>query len=233
MGFVQVAVRRNGLHAVRGWCLNQLEICPGKDSALCGNKLEGESWFSWTVLRYTVQQLVDLAQDKPFVTLESFPLPMVLDFVNQTKSTLILHTRSFANWVCSSIVLERKRDGAVCVPFLNECIGIWLGYVDYAAEQREGEVVFSYDEWFKSREYRQYIARKLGVVCDGEPYRRVHGMEYSSFDGNKLDGKADEMFVLNRYKSMQEDPDFQEAFRIRERYEKNGDFPRFVNVQPQ
>lgn len=207
--YIQVAMRRNGLHAVRGWLLNQLQICPGVAFDRSGNSLERESWFSWSIERYSVDDVLQLAGSQPFITLESFPLSYVLDVVERagTDTTLIMHVRSLENWLASSLTLLRNRDGDSNMQLHRECVRIWADYVDYGKDLRPGLVFFFYDEWVKYKEYRQYVARKLGVHDSGRPYRRVHGIEYSSFDGQQFDGRADRMDVLHRGVDMMKDPE--------------------------
>lgn len=129
---VQLGVRRNGLHAIRGWRLNKLKICPGLVMDQTGYSYEGDSWFSWTIRRYSEEELVGAAADKPYVTLESVPLQIALQVVDRLGAILILHLRSLPNWLASSIVLGRNRDGNTNIPLHLECIAIWQQYCCYA-----------------------------------------------------------------------------------------------------
>lgn len=70
-------------------------------------------------------------------------------------------------------------------------------------------MIIWYDRWVKDFDYRKQIAKQLGVEDDGEPYRVVRGQEYSSFNGNRYDGKADQMDLLGRYALLEGDEKYQ------------------------
>lgn len=201
-------MRRNGLHAIRGWCLNQLQLCPGHTLNESSQDLEGNSWFAWTVHRYTLDNIVACAGDAPFVTLESIPLPLALQVKDALQAQLVLHVRSLENWLASSLTITRRRDGETNMPLHRECVGIWKTYAKHPA-------AFSYDAWVINAGYRRFIAENLGATgYDGAAYQRVHGIEYSSFDGNAYDGRANKMDLLHRSNSLHDDPEFRELLNL-------------------
>lgn len=209
--YVQAAIRRNGLHAVRGWCLNQLRLCPGIQMDKSGLEYEGSSWFSWTIRPYAMKEVLAASKIYAFITLESAPLDFVLDYATRTNSTAIVHVRSLENWLASSIKLVKDRDGRIDVGMHEYCILAWRAYERLL--RRGGRILprvvaFRYDRWVVDAVYRKRTARQLGVDCDGSPYQRVHGVEHSSFDGDRYDGAAERMDVLNRADLMRSDPDF-------------------------
>lgn len=219
--YVQLAMRRNGLHAVRGWCLNQLGLCPGTTMDRSGYELEGQSWFSWTIKHYRIDEVVDAAGSEPFVTLESFPYNLAVKVAKHCGATIVFHVRSFENWLASSIQIERARDGSISEPMLEECIRTWVDYThQFKSLTPVGQVRFLYDEWVASTPVRRAVASRLGVdAYDGSPYQRVHGIEYSSFDGSTYDGRASEMDTLCRYKRLKSDPLFQRFVKFKTQVE--------------
>lgn len=181
-----------------------------------GNDLEGDSWFAWTIKRYTPGEIVALAEESPFITLESIPLDDALWIVERLHARLILHVRSLKNWLASSLRISRDRDGETNMPLHRECVETWKAY-DRAFRGLHAPFLtaFRYDTWTSDATYRKYVANRLGVSdYDGSPYQRVHGIEYSSFDGNAYDGRASEMDLLHRDKCLQDDPEFQELLKL-------------------
>lgn len=211
MKYVQAAVRRNGLHAIRGWCLDVLNICPGYTTETGGTERGGINWFASTVKRRTLDEVLEASADEPFVTLESQELPFVLKFAKRSGRHLILHYRSLTNWLASSIRLTKDRDGDANLQMHRECIMIWQSYLRAVNGLRlpATAVWIDYDRWHSSSKYRITLAQHMLVDhYDGHPYVRVHGPEYSSFDGRAYDGRANRMDVRHRERQMKYDEDY-------------------------
>ncbi|MDJ0594193.1 MAG: hypothetical protein QNJ72_30160 [Pleurocapsa sp. MO_226.B13] len=78
-------------------------------------------------------------------------------------------------------------------------------------------IFISYNRWFLDSKYRQSIAEQLGFITDGETYNKVPKQGGgSTFDGLKLDGKAQDLKVLERWQSMMDHPLFQKILQDRE-----------------
>lgn len=75
-----------------------------------------------------------------------------------------------------------------------------------------------YDEFFKSREYRKEICNKIGGDYSEANLNTVSmAGNYSTFDGEKFQGKAQQMNVLERYKEWK--PEHQKYLNILKEHE--------------
>jgi len=73
----------------------------------------------------------------------------------------------------------------------------FLGMTDYM----KGSVSVYYDEFFVSGEYRKNICDKLGGIYNEKMLNHIPQIgDYSTFDGNEFQERAQEMKVLERYK---------------------------------
>lgn len=77
-----------------------------------------------------------------------------------------------------------------------------------------------YNKWFTSIEYRQQICSDLGYTFT-DNYLNTMPYVASSFDGMKMDGKAQQMDVLRRYKEFLGDTIYQQECRDEEIYTLN------------
>jgi hypothetical protein len=74
----------------------------------------------------------------------------------------------------------------------------------------------SFYEWFASPVYRIALARQFGVAISGEAFQSVPSIGGgSSFDGIRLDGCAQKMRVLERWKVCWGDPEYRTIFNDR------------------
>src|SRR3954447_9859554 len=65
---------------------------------------------------------------------------------------------------------------------------------------RQERLMLSYNEWVRSRAYRQRVAEALGLEFDDRAAHKVPAAAGgSSFDGTAYDGRAEQMPVLNRW----------------------------------
>lgn len=95
--------------------------------------------------------------------------------------------------------------------FLNHQLNIWL----FMATEFIGNTnTFSsfiktyYDEFFLSREYRKNICDKVGGTYNESKLNKVtRAGKYSTFDGEKFQGRAQQMNVLERYKEWKPEHD--------------------------
>jgi hypothetical protein len=91
-------------------------------------------------------------------------------------------------------------------------------FIDHARtflRERDGDrlVCVSYNEWFSDEAYRASIQRRLGIEPQEVERDTVTGHGGgSSFQKRSMDGRASEMDVLARWRSMENDPAFRELF---------------------
>jgi hypothetical protein len=103
----------------------------------------------------------------------------------------------------ASIVLKRKSSG------------------NSGMDESLNDFIFiNYNKWFLDDKYRQSIAKKLGFITDGKNYERVpKAGGGSTFEGLSLDGKAENLKVLERWKSMKDHPLYQKIKSDKELHE--------------
>jgi len=102
-------------------------------------------------------------------------------------------------------------DIATCVEIYKQYAELFLS----ADRQKELNVICAnYNEWFLSSDYRIELARQLGVTLDGGPFQGVPSVGGgSSFDGTSMDGRGQEMKVLERWKVCRDDPTYRAIFK--------------------
>jgi len=134
------------------------------------------------------------------------------------KPDMILIIRSFHNWVASCLKYARsmKIRGSIWVePFSETNIGVYIEHCNHAIK---GTVPFIlYDEWFASKKYRKETAESLGFHFTDAAINQLSPWGAgSSWDGGKYLKNASEMDVLNRYKQMEDDEEYQQVIQNNE-----------------
>ena len=134
------------------------------------------------------------------------------------KSDMVLVIRSFHNWVASCLKYVRSmevRGSAWVESFSEKNIGV---YIDHCNHALQGTVPFIlYDEWFASKKYRKETAESLGFhFTDAAINQTSPWGSGSSFDGFTYLKNASEMNVLNRYKQMEDNEDYQQIIQNNE-----------------
>lgn len=177
MSIVQIGVRRNGLHAIRGWLTNCLGVC-GSDARFdLPRHGEGfilhKSWFAWNLEHTPVERLRSAIATEQFVTLESFPLDVALKSVEGMDVTLVWTIRNLLGWLTSSYQLDKDNGESPNPLFYVDFVRTWVDYCTHLSSNRIGTVVL-YDAWVMSSEYRILTAERLGHSYNGEPYTSLH-----------------------------------------------------------
>lgn len=86
-------------------------------------------------------------------------------------------------------------------------------FVDERSRGVRRPVLINYNRWFASREYRSQLAERLSLRDDDAGIDRVPGcFGGSSFDEIAMDGRAQRMRVLERWRHFQDDPAFAALF---------------------
>ena len=134
------------------------------------------------------------------------------------KSDVILVVRSFYNWIASCLKYSRnleERQSNWVDPFGKKNINV---YIDHCKHIMDGTVPYIlYDEWFVSKQYRKEIAEYLGLpFTDAGINQTSPWGAGSSFDGFNYLKNASEMNVLNRYKQMEDDEEYQKILQENE-----------------
>ena len=137
-------------------------------------------------------------------------------FSSWTQKVLVI--RDYYNWVASCLKYARsmKIRGSIWVePFSETNIGVYIEHCNHAIK---GTVPFIlYDEWFASKKYRKETAESLGFHFTDAAINQLSPWGAgSSWDGGKYLKNASEMDVLNRYKQMEDDEEYQQVIQNNE-----------------
>lgn len=102
------------------------------------------------------------------------------------------------------------RSGAVS----DDAIAMWKDHA--RAFLNRTFVPISFNEWFLNRDYRKSIAEFFGYSYNEDKLKEVPEFGYgSSFDSCDLNGRADEMKVLERWRTRLDDSKYLEAIQDR------------------
>lgn len=210
--FVQAGIRRNGLHAIRGWCLQRLKLAtePADLGQLVKTwdwKDPPGHWYAWSVARAQTDQIVQSLEMFRYVTLESYPLDLVLEAAAAAGARLILHYRSLENWLASSVKLGERDENQEWNQIMHmECVTNWVDYRVYAERPDPAHVVIDYDRWLVDREYRTSLAARLGCPDDGSPFTdKAHESSFDPEDyvtPERLLNRGAEMRKSQKYKDL-------------------------------
>jgi hypothetical protein len=81
-------------------------------------------------------------------------------------------------------------------------------------------IVFNFDEWFSSEDYRKKLSDQLGLEYSDEGVNNVIRTVGSSFDGMRLAKEAQKMKVLDRWEYFKDDNDYLSKLKNDELIEK-------------
>jgi hypothetical protein len=170
-------------------------------------------WIIEHLNNYTFQNNLNM-QGAPTDTIPKGNKNIIYSLENKTKDTSsktpdkrILILRDPLNWTASII----KRRGNMSfyknkkLIKDNECLEFYKDYYNkYKSKEYYG---INYNKWFSSSEYRREIEADFGFDKNDKSMTKV--LKYgsgSSFDGNKFDGKAQNMKTLERWQKFKDHP---------------------------
>lgn len=102
---------------------------------------------------------------------------------------------------------------------LEDSVRVWKNYaklfISLSIEERQDIVLVNYNEWFKSKDYRQIKSEFLGLQFTDKGINDVpeSGTRRSSFDDSAFDGKAQDMKVLDRWKQARDNDRYRKLFK--------------------
>jgi len=210
-------------------------------SSRSGHNFVRENIMSWTNLRELVsrrylnfenQHPKDFNERTEGIKLNEYP-----------SSILVIQTRDLLNWCASIIKFINTSDYKLDWRFdmkLKAWIEINKEYYNETNYLPDNFIRVLYDEFFRSREYRQNICRQIpDARYDEKELNKVTlNGGGSSFDKQSYDGRASEMQVLERYKQVPEDlqhwwgvlGDYPEAIELYLKYyDVSDDKKRFID----
>jgi len=101
---------------------------------------------------------------------------------------------------------------------IKRCVEIYKQYAEIflkPGKQEECNIIcINYNQWFLDPNYRIQLGRRFGVNITADEFQKVPSIGGgSSFDGTSMNGKAERMRVLERWKECQEDPGYRAIFK--------------------
>ncbi|MHA1469269.1 MAG: hypothetical protein ACTSSP_01765 [Candidatus Asgardarchaeia archaeon] len=80
-------------------------------------------------------------------------------------------------------------------------------------KESENVVIIDYNKWARNKPYREELANRLGIEFTDDGFEEItKAGGGSAFTGRKLDGKASQMDILNRWKVFYGDPYYLSLF---------------------
>jgi len=189
--YIIFALRRSGHHAVANWIQSQiiervhmLDFCDEYDDR--------------------AHKTIVSKKESPIIfQFENQPIDNVEDYCNgNTKIIICLRDpyNNIASYIKRFNLSHRN---------LSLVIKMWKVQADlFLSGEYHG---ISYNDWFKSMEYRRQFCEELGLTFTDVALNRVaHQGGGSSFDKMDYNGEAQKMDVFNRWQNYKNDPLYNE-----------------------
>ena len=140
--------------------------------------------------------------------------PEEIEVVSQkVDCTAIIVIRDIYNMLASMLRWEKERNGIIgrheSIRSTKIRLDRWVNFADEVLSPTFNHTDILFNKWFTDDAYRESICLELGLEFTDKGKQAVAGHGGgSSFDRREFNGKADQMDVLNRYKSYADDPLF-------------------------
>ncbi|MGP1382269.1 MAG: hypothetical protein ACTS2F_01850 [Thainema sp.] len=216
-----LGLRRSGNHAIINWIRHQLSgniwhlnnIRPDKNPYRVlyqhypKDHLKPEAWGNFTpkdalIYSYEDYRLSDIVTSKTTAHHDLY-----LGRSAQTTTILILRDPF-------NLFASRLKQGFIKVKSpAHSMVDLWLEYAqEFVRESQfldDSTIFVNYNEWFRSPAYRQTIAAQLNIPFSDAGLEQVKSQGGgSSFDGQALQGRAQEMSVCDRWQHFATDPTY-------------------------
>lgn len=225
-----IGLRRTGNHALINWiaqqqngvvwCLNNLPV----DENPYRHRYEypEKSDPLWQVERLLPEaQGHFTAKDCLIYSYEDYPLESIVSKKYEKKHDMYVG-KSLKRYDLLiirdpfNLIASRLKSGKIDVKTeTKDMVDLWIDYAkEFLGETEylnQSKICLNYNEWFQNVEYRKEIANQLELEFSdrGKDEVSYHGGG-SSFDRRKLEGKATQMDVLNRWKHFCDDPNYRQ-----------------------
>ena len=189
-------MKRSGNHVIVNWMLKNCF-----ESQIFFNNIT--SFDADLVEVWNAEHISPILTDRVICTFEQISLDF---FESDSKSWCVI--RDPYNWLASWMKHSHYNETLVENDILM-----------YIHNVKKSQKKILYNEWFKSQKYRHDLASKLGFVNKDIAIDEVPKFgKGSSFDSRKFNGKGSKMDVLNRWRSMLDNPMY--IHLVRKNYEE-------------
>jgi len=203
--YVYHSLRRSGNHAIANWLIGNI-LKSDEFQLKDGGIVNLGSLFYYNNSNLSMFRKAQTNKDV-FIGIEGEPLKKedieLSAITKDCKIYWLFGLRSFHNHYASAHVHKKVRSELSAENF----VGNWLrqsGYLDfktYVADLKFIPVLF--DKWFTDKDYRDSIAAECDLENNDIGINKVSwNGGGSTFDQRKYDGKAQEMLVLDRWKTV-------------------------------
>jgi len=169
-----------------------------------------------------------------FYTYENIELPTITDGISMGRNNLlsmgpfdysanIMVLRDPFNMLASLFIDYKRAEAPRMWPPPDKYISLWkahakefLGVTSYLKSSSDNgplKVCISYNDWFTSEEYRKSVSNNLQLEFNDNGLQYVNRFgEGSSFDDQKYMYEAQKMKVLERWKQLENYPEWKDLF---------------------
>lgn len=212
------ALKRSGNHAVLNWIIEQLPepVCFFNGVYNCDRNP--------TVGKSVVSGEMNLHSDKRKLGSKN----ILYSYEDKNLSLIRKNGRFFTNGIKNEIGESKKFFSILIIrdPFnsiASRCvwdrvisderyIDMWkqyaAEYLDKTQHLCKNKLVINFNRWFIDKQYRKELSNRLGLPFSDSTVNKVLPIGYSSFDNRKYDNNAQQMKVLERWKTCQNFPTF-------------------------
>jgi len=224
--FIVLATGRNGHHAIINW------LCTQHGDITHYNDLDAP-YFNSRKLRVKRPPIVYGNGTHTMASLERFPVlkwqtlkqenSKYFEHVDNVQYILVI--RRFRNWLASVMLqgnpprckthnrLIKRPNAAHWIKTPGRYHQLLTAAIN--AEQHPELLVIRFDDWFTDKNYRQNICEYLHIPFTDAGLNKVaYFGNGSSFDEQTYDGKAQEMKVLERWKTGLEVKEYAETLEV-------------------
>ena len=211
-------LKRSGNHALLNWIASQFDdsvfftndASYHRKKAVLVKKLRCDSLPCLTNKRNYLGDVQDRVNLYIHSHEDNFPNELNFNSASDpSRKITIFVLRDIFNWAASSLVYRVEKRGLdKNYELLLKRIDVWEAIAKlFIEDEREGMILINYNRWFADEKYRDNLAKRIGVDNRTDSsLKEISGYGFaSSFDGTKFQGKAQEMKVLERWKSMVDD----------------------------
>ncbi|MEM9005648.1 MAG: hypothetical protein AAGE59_19255 [Cyanobacteria bacterium P01_F01_bin.86] len=216
-----IGLRRSGNHAVLNWIFKQLQqpvyfinnVDAGMSPFRCfhlhfpDKGYRNEAWGNFSKKKHLIYSYEDYGLQDISNPYSEYKHDLWLGKTHHRYDILLL--RDPFNLLASRLkknYMDVKTSG-------ESVVSLWISYAKEVLGEtnllKHNKIIINYNEWFRSLEYRQKIARQLGLDFSDQGFNYVSSYGGgSSFDERSFQGKAESMNVENRWHHFKDNDEF-------------------------
>ena len=117
-----------------------------------------------------------------------------------------------------NLFASQHRASFVTPENIKLCVEVYKQYAEIFLKpdkQEEFKIIcINFNKWFLDPNYRIQLGRRFGININADTFQKMPSIGGGIFfDGTSMNGKAQKMRVLERWKECQEDPNYRAIFK--------------------